>query len=60
MAEYLCPPTDAPTEPTIDRMGFLDTLWHSIQLQRMGANKQPDLNMSGWRPFFKTVKEVMF
>lgn len=44
----------------IDKMGFLDTLWHSLQLERMAKGKEPDLKMSGWKPFRKVIKEMIF
>lgn len=44
----------------IDKMGFLDTLWHALQLERMAKGKEPDLKMSGWKPFRKVIKEMIF
>jgi 2,4-dienoyl-CoA reductase-like NADH-dependent reductase (Old Yellow Enzyme family) len=45
---------------TIDKMGFLDTLWHALQLERMAKGKEPDLKMSGWKPFRRVMKEIIF
>lgn len=33
----------------IDKMGFLDTLWHSAQLREMGNGRQPDFGLSPWK-----------
>lgn len=44
----------------IDKLGFLDTVWHSIQLERIGSGKEPDLKMGGWKPFRKTIKDAFF
>ncbi|MEL6256760.1 MAG: NADH:flavin oxidoreductase/NADH oxidase family protein [Bacteroidota bacterium] len=44
----------------IDKMGFLDTLWYAMQLQRMGRGLEPKLSMSGWKPFGKVMKELVF
>jgi 2,4-dienoyl-CoA reductase-like NADH-dependent reductase (Old Yellow Enzyme family) len=42
----------------IDKKGFLDTKWHTEQLIRIGHGKKPNLKMSGWKPFLKTIVEA--
>ncbi|MCB0632111.1 MAG: NADH:flavin oxidoreductase/NADH oxidase family protein [Saprospiraceae bacterium] len=46
--------------PAIDRRGLLDTIWHTLQLQRMGAGKDPKPEMSGWAALWLVVKQMLF
>lgn len=43
----------------IDNMGFLDTIWHEMQLHRMGKGLSPNLSMSAWKPAFFIMKEAL-
>lgn len=44
----------------IDKLRALDTIWHAMQLERIGKGKEPKLNMSGWAAFGKLLKTTMF
>lgn len=44
----------------IDKKGFLDTLWHTYQLVRIGNGKNPNSNTSAWYILFKALKEMVF
>ncbi|TNF27694.1 MAG: NADH:flavin oxidoreductase/NADH oxidase family protein [Bacteroidetes bacterium] len=32
----------------IDRMGFVDIMWHEVQIKRLGQGLKPDPNLSAW------------
>lgn len=44
----------------IDTMGVLDTIWHAMQMERIGEGKEPKLNMSGWRALGRVMKDIVF
>ena len=33
---------------SIDRMGFLDIMWHEVQIKRLGKGLKPDPRLSAW------------
>lgn len=43
----------------VDRMGVLDTIWHAMQMERMGEGKEPNLSMSGWKALWKVTKDMV-
>jgi 2,4-dienoyl-CoA reductase-like NADH-dependent reductase (Old Yellow Enzyme family) len=45
--------------PAIDRRGLLDTVWHNLQLKRMGSGKDPKPEMSGWTALWQSGKQIL-
>ena len=43
----------------VDKMGFLDVIWHSVQLERMGNGQDPDPDLSAWKAVWKMSKDAM-
>lgn len=44
----------------IDKSGLLDTLWHTVQIKRMGQGKLPDPNLGGWKTLYYALKSLVF
>ena len=42
----------------IDKMGFIDTLWHGEQLAIMGDGKAPNPKRSAWKTLFNMAKRM--
>lgn len=49
---------------SIDKMGFVDLIWHELHLKRLGQGKEPDLNLSALKAIAYnmnvTVKKLLF
>jgi 2,4-dienoyl-CoA reductase-like NADH-dependent reductase (Old Yellow Enzyme family) len=43
----------------IDKLGFLDVIWHSVQLERMAQGKDPDPGLSAWAAVWKMGKDAV-
>lgn len=41
-------PTAKTGVKAIDRMGFVDIMWHEVQIKRLGQGLKPDPNLSAW------------
>ena len=44
----------------IDKLGFIDLLWHELQLERIGAGKEPDQNLSPYLTMVRMAKQNLF
>ncbi len=42
-----------------DKMGVLDTMWHSLQLKRMGNGLSPNLKLSPYKALFHGLKSFL-
>lgn len=46
--EELITPTAKTGVKAIDRMGFVDIMWHEVQIKRVGQGLKPDPKLSAW------------
>jgi len=48
----------------IDKLGFLDLMWHELHIKRLGEGKSPDPNLSAYKALFHntklTLQKVLF
>ncbi|MEZ5002787.1 MAG: NADH:flavin oxidoreductase/NADH oxidase family protein [Chitinophagales bacterium] len=44
----------------IDKLGFIDLLWHELQLERIGAGKEPDQNLSPYLTMVRMAQQNLF
>ncbi|MBT8220511.1 MAG: NADH:flavin oxidoreductase/NADH oxidase family protein [Bacteroidia bacterium] len=44
----------------IDKLAYLDTVWHALQLQRMGSGKMPNLKLSSWKALWNLMSRTFF
>ena len=40
---------------SIDKMGFLDLMWHAMQIKRLGEGKAPDLKMGAFKVISRNI-----
>lgn len=43
----------------VDQLGFLDVMWYSMQLERIGKGRRPDPKLTPWAAVWKMAKEVV-
>ena len=43
----------------IDRMGFVDIMWHEVQIKRLGKGLKPDPNLSAWLAIANNFRGTM-
>ncbi len=43
----------------IDKMGFLNLMWYEVQINKMGAGKEPNPNMGALEPMLRNVGVTM-